>query len=78
MKNEKVESWSWTNKLAPFEIKWHCDYDCKQNGCPGHTLKCRLNSVVDIINIDFGDGVEICLPMDKMSLILHIAKKFTE
>lgn len=75
---EKIESWNWSNKLAPFKIKWHCYEDCRMSGCPGHTMEVSLNSVVDIIHIDFGDGTEINLPPDKMSLIMHVAKKFTE
>ena len=78
MSQDEVESWNWRNKLAPFEIKWSCYEDCIMYGCPGHTMKVHLSSAADIIHIDFGDGTEIYLPPDKMSLILHVAKKFTE
>jgi len=73
---DEVKSWSWLKKLSPFEMSWRCYEDCRMQGCPGHTLKCRLSSAVDIIHIDFGDGTEIYLDPVKMALILHIAKKF--
>lgn len=58
-------------KLAPMEVKYRCDNDCRYQGCPEHTAKLRYHSTADLFTVDFGKGQpEIIMDSAQMQVLV--------
>jgi len=68
---------SWLNKLSPYKLKYNCDEDCKQWGCPGHIAEFVLCHVTDTYQIVL-DGQAIHLDGTQFAMLLDFAKRLND
>jgi len=57
---------------------YHCDNDCEQSGCPGHTAILEFNSVANIYHFNDGNGQEIYLDMATADVMIKMFKFYSE
>lgn len=69
---------TWSHKLSPYSVEYHCDNDCTQGGCPGHVATLQLNSVSDTYSIDWGcSGAGLCLQNIDMVILVDFVERLT-
>ena len=60
-----------------YEMKYSCDNDCKQSGCPEHTAKLSFQTTANVISFDDGDGTNHHFDLSKLTTLLKLLNQMT-